>query len=418
MALWIVGLGLEAQDMTRRAEAILSGGARVVLRTGYCGAADWLKEKGIPFETLDRMYLEQEDFDCLAQALAQAVARMEGEVAYGVLDLRDESVKRLTALQPQARLCPGVPVEGPLSAWAMGPCQCFAASDLGETLIEAGVSTLVREIASPTLASEVKLALMARYPEEQTIYLYQGQGAPQAIALEDLDRQGHYDHRTSAFVPAQRRLDRLERMGFYELERVIRTLRGPQGCPWDRAQTHESLRPYVVEEAWEVCDAIDRGEPLDLCEELGDLLLQVSLHCDIARQYGEFTLDDVTSGICRKMLRRHPHVFGDRRGEDIGILWEEAKRREKGQQSDLDVLRGVAQGLPALMRAQKVLGKAAKAEKALPEARPGGWKDQEALGDALLALCEAARRQGWNAEMALKAAVDRFIQSCQEEASL
>ena len=272
MALWIVGLGLEAQDMTRRAEAILSGGARVVLRTGYCGAADWLKEKGIPFETLDRMYLEQEDFDCLAQALAQAVARMEGEVAYGVLDLRDESVKRLTALRPQARLCPGVPVEGPLSAWAMGPCQCFAASDLGETLIEAGVSTLVREIASPTLASEVKLALMARYPEEQTIYLYQGQGAPQAIALEDLDRQGHYDHRTSAFVPAQRRLDRLERMGFYELERVIRTLRGPQGCPWDRAQTHESLRPYVVEEAWEVCDAIDRGEPLDLCEELRDLL--------------------------------------------------------------------------------------------------------------------------------------------------
>ena len=115
---------------------------------------------------------------------------------------------------------------------------------------------------------------------------------------------------------------------------------------------------------------------------------------------------------------RHPHVFGDRRGEDIGILWEEAKRREKGQQSDLDVLRGVAQGLPALMRAQKVLGKAAKAEKALPEAGPGGWKDQEALGDALLALCEAARRQGWNAEMALKAAVDRFIQSYQKDAPL
>ena len=175
---------------------------------------------------------------------------------------------------------------------------------------------------------------------------------------------------------------------------MIRTLRAISECPWDRAQTHESLRPYVVEEAWEVCDAIDRGDPLGLCEELGDLLLQVILHCDIAVQHGEFTLDDVTSGICQKMLRRHPHVFGDRRGEDIGTLWEQAKRREKGQQSDLDALRGVARGLPALMRAQKVLGKADKAGRGFQGARTENWKGQDELGDALLALCETARREG------------------------
>ena len=194
-----IGPGSGGYD--RRAQEILGGGAQVVLRTGYCGAADWLKEQGIPFETLDSLYLEEEDFDQLSQRLAQRVAQIPGEVAYGVLDLRDESVKRLTALRPQAQLCPGVPVEGPLQAWAMGPCLAFAASDLGEAVIEAGVSALVREIASPALACEAKLALMERYPEEQAVYLYQGQGAPRAIPLEDLDRQEHYDHRTSAFVP-------------------------------------------------------------------------------------------------------------------------------------------------------------------------------------------------------------------------
>ena len=407
MALWIVGLGLSEGQLTQDGARILSSGAQVILRTRRCGAAEWLSGQGIPYQSLDDSYLEAEDFDQLAQRLAEKVAQAPGDVAYGVLDLRDESVRRLVALRPEAILVPGVPVEGALCAWALGPCQTFAASDLDQALVEAGVSALVREIASPMLASEVKVALLERFPGEQTLYIAAGEGPIVKTTLEELDRQPCYDHRTCAFVPAQRSLTSLERLGFYELQRITDRLRGPDGCPWDRAQTHESLRPFVVEEAWEVSDAIEEGDPGALCEELGDLLLQVCLHAAIARQHGEFSMDDVTSGICQKMLRRHPHVFAHARGDDINRIWEEAKRREKGQMSDEDALRGVARGLPALMRAQKVLSKAEKAGRGLKTGERAVSRAQ--LGRALLEACECARRAGVDAELALKEAVDAFI---------
>lgn len=409
MALWIVGLGLDEGQLTQSGAQVLSSGAQVILRTKLCGAARWLQRQGIPYRSLDESYLEAEDFDQLAQQLAETVARIPGDVAYGVLDLRDESVKRLTALRAEAILVPGVPVEGALCAWALGPCQTFAASDLDEALMEAGVSALVREITSPTLASEVKVALLERFPGEQPIYIAAGEQPVVKTALEELDRQPCYDHRTCVFVPAQRSLTSLERLGIYELQRITDILRGPDGCPWDRAQTHESLRPFVVEEAWEVCDAIQRGDPDALCEELGDLLLQVCLHTSIARQYGEFSMEDVTSGICQKMIKRHPHVFSGRRGDDINRIWEQAKREEKGQKSDEDALRGVARGLPALMRAQKVLSKAHAAGRGLEPGAQAQGLSPDHLGQALLEICECARRAGLDAELQLKEAVEAFI---------
>ena len=150
-----------------------------------------------------------------------------------------------------------------------------------------------------------------------------------------------------------------------DLVDILRILRAPGGCPWDREQTHESNRRNFLEEAYEAAEAIDREDPALLKEELGDLLLQVVFHADIERQAGDFTIDDVADGEVRKMLFRHPHVFGGQETvQDADTVlegWEAIKRREKGQRSTADAVEAVPHTLPALWRAEKIQSKTAKA---------------------------------------------------------
>ena len=149
-----------------------------------------------------------------------------------------------------------------------------------------------------------------------------------------------------------------------DLRRIVAILRHPGGCPWDAEQTHESLRRCLMEECCEVLEAIDRRDDALLCEELGDVLLQVVFHTSLAEDTGRFDLDAVADGICKKMIFRHPHVFGSASAdttEEVLSNWDTLKREEKGIENDADALRAVARTLPALWRAEKVLKKAAKA---------------------------------------------------------
>ncbi len=146
------------------------------------------------------------------------------------------------------------------------------------------------------------------------------------------------------------------------LKAIMHRLRAPGGCPWDAEQTHESIVPNLIEEAYETIDAIQRANDADLSEELGDLLLQVVFHCEIAEEEKRFDLEDVARGICEKLVRRHPHVFATSRAEDSDAVlrqWDEIKRKEKGDK-DVPYLHGVGRGLPALVRASKLQKKAAK----------------------------------------------------------
>lgn len=402
--LTILGLGLQKEHLTLEAMEALSEDARIVLRTGQCGATEYLRKKGIPFETLDALYQGAEDFDQLNEAIIRYVAGLKGNVVYGVPDIRDESVAGLLALHPDARMIPGVPLEGSLFAKTLGPTRLFAACDLDDAIVEAGEGALVREITSAPLASEVKLALMRRYPPETEVMLMQD-GVTLPISLEDLDRQETYNHTSCAYVPPCPDLKGLDRLGMHELKRIAAILRGPDGCPWDREQTHEGLRPYVVEEAWEVSDAIEKADPDALCEELGDLLWQVFIHANVAEQYGEFDLDDITTGICRKMLRRHPHVFGGQKGRAPEEIWEEQKRREKGQKDGVEAVRAIASGLPALMRAQKMFKK-------LGVYRGGvspSPEEERVLGEKLLELCREASLKGIDGEHALKKVLEELV---------
>ncbi len=228
-----------------------------------------------------------------------------------------------------------------------------------------------------------------------------------------------------------------------ELCDIMRRLLAPDGCPWDREQTLESLRPYLIEEAFEVLEAIETGTPAEHCEELGDLLMNVVFHAALREQEGAFTIDDVVRGISDKLVRRHPHVFAEAQAdsaEQVVVQWEEIKRRERSMKaeasSDPDAaaapprtLAGVPLALPSLARAQQISSRASRVGFDWPDARGCREKiaeelheldeamvagDREAieheLGDVLFGAVSLARKLGCDAEAALRACTRRFTE--------
>lgn len=214
-----------------------------------------------------------------------------------------------------------------------------------------------------------------------------------------------------------------------KLRQVVHRLRAPGGCPWDREQTHESLIPHLLEEAYEVADAIRSGDPALICEELGDLLLQPIIHSEIAAETGAFDLDQMARVLTEKLIRRHPHVFGEADAATSAAVlnqWDAIKRVEKGHEKE-GFLHGVGVGLPALMRSQKLQKKAARVGFDWPELAPVVAKVREELveveqaieagstveveeeiGDLLFSVVNLARKAGVQAEAALAAANEKF----------
>jgi nucleoside triphosphate diphosphatase len=213
------------------------------------------------------------------------------------------------------------------------------------------------------------------------------------------------------------------------LRYVVHRLRAPGGCPWDMEQTHLSLIPHVIEEAYEVADAIRSGDPAQICDELGDILLQPVLHAEIASETGAFDLDTMAHGLTEKLIRRHPHVFGDTSAATSDAVlkqWDAIKRTEKGTEHE-GLLHGTGHGLPALMRAQKLQKKAARVGFDWPDATPvfGKIREEaveleeaiasgdkahmeEELGDLLFSVVNLARKLGIESEPALAAANEKF----------
>ncbi len=236
---------------------------------------------------------------------------------------------------------------------------------------------------------------------------------------------------------------------FQEFISVIKALRKPgTGCPWDLEQNHRTLRPYLIEETYELLEAIDREDDRALEEELGDVLLQVVLHAQLAADRGAFSIKEIVEGIARKMVRRHPHVFGDTRVDgtaDVLRNWDQIKEAEaqaKGASTAAAPLAGVPVALPALLRAQRLGAKAARAqlddqargytfsrmrdmlvrlEKEIDQTPGAGLSDERRkyreneLGEILFMLCQLARRLGVNAEDSLRASNARFVERFQDE---
>ena len=222
-----------------------------------------------------------------------------------------------------------------------------------------------------------------------------------------------------------------EKYTFDDFKKIIEILRSPEGCPWDREQTHNTIRNEFIEETYEAVDAIDRGDKTDLCEELGDVLLQIMLHSQIADENGDFNVEDVIDGVAKKMVLRHPHVFGDVSVENSAQVlenWDKIKKTEKHQTSYTDTLKSVPMSYPALMRAQKIQKRAGKVgfdfesieaplqklneeHAELLEAIATGDKEKitEEYGDLLFTMVNISRFLKIDSEEALQKASDKFI---------
>lgn len=223
------------------------------------------------------------------------------------------------------------------------------------------------------------------------------------------------------------------RYSMNQLLEILEALRSPDGCPWDREQTHQSIRNNAIEEVYEVADAIDNFDKDALCEELGDVLLQVVFHAQIAREKGEFTFEEVVDGICKKLILRHPHVFGEEHIETSSAVldrWEAIKKKEKHQETATETLKSVPKAFPALMRAAKVQKRAGKAGIVLEDPIENGEllkaadelknavTDSEkfaAYGKLLFLSAGIQNSLKINAEEALAAATDSYISDFEEK---
>jgi tetrapyrrole methylase family protein/MazG family protein len=273
---------------------------------------------------------------------------------------------------------------------------------------------------------------MEKYPDEHTVAVVRAAGSRDEkvtwLPLYELDRQFELDNLTSVYVPPLQGRDLKD---FSELRQIIADLRGPEGCPWDKEQTHLSLKKYLIEECYEVLEAIDEEDEDHLVEELGDVLLQVMLHAQIGEDEGMFAIEDVMEALASKMIRRHPHVFGDAEvtdAEEVTKNWERIKAAEKPGTGRESLLNGVAKGMPALIRAYEIQKKAAKvgfdwehAAEALEKVREelrefaaeieSGQRENEIaeFGDLLFAMINVARFLRIHPEEALEQTNQKFI---------
>ena len=437
MAITVVSLGPGAREyLTLGAVETLKKAEKVILRTRIsCDAADYLTEMGVSYETLDDLHEQCEDFEELKERAAERVLRAAADqpVCYAVFDAAADETVAAVRDKADVTVVPGVPLSAPLlaAAPAQDKIEIQTASGLEVTAIQNPL--LILECDSKMLMGECKLQLLQWYDPDQPVWFFppsaEGGRCFKTIPLCDLDRQPRYDHTCAALLPPLKLTDR-NRFDFYDLVRVMAILRGEKGCPWDREQTHESLRKYLIEEAYETAAAIEEGDWDHVADELGDVLLQVVFQANIAQQYGTFELSDITTHICRKMIARHRHIFGGDHcdtAEDVLRNWEKIKKEERGFTTQSEALRDVSQGLPPMVRAAKVQKKAAVVGFEWPDARDALNKVREEVdeveaelagagenlemevGDLLFACVHAARLAGVDAEGALHRATEKFI---------
>jgi tetrapyrrole methylase family protein/MazG family protein len=422
----IIGLGPgDPELITRKAWYLITASSEIWVRTREHPAVDAVAQHTV-VHSYDHLYKSHEDFAAVYAAIAADVAARgrKGDVIYAVPG--DPSVAEMTPqlIQRQAEAL-GIPVvihpavsflEPTFAALNEDPIrgmQVVDAQTLAETHHPRGAQNmglLVPQLYSRLLAGDVKLTLMNAYPDDHPVTLITGAGAAEMqlrrIPLYQLDRSDDLDDMTTLWVPP------LSHAASYaDLQDIIAHLRAPEGCPWDRKQTHQSLRPYLLEETYEVLDALDAGDGEALKEELGDLLIQVALHVQIATEEGEFKLPDVIRHVVEKLIRRHPHVFGQvsvRDADDVARNWEAIKQEERKQNGETEkktLLDGIPAALPALSRAQTHLSRLSRVGYPLPAAEA---LTDEGLGWRLLVLTSLAEASGVDAEAALRTVTSRL----------
>lgn len=446
MKITIVGLGPGPFGLlTSQALRTIQEATTLYFRTSSHPALHHLPSSA-PWRSFDYMDQGPADGQSVHRAIAGHlldVARAGAEVTYAVpgdplLDEPSARILRVMASQSgvPVDVVPGVPFLSLALTW-----ETLASPDafqiVGPDMAvepDPGATVLVCGLQETDLATRVKTALLRTYPPHHHVEVVSigpdSSGAVRrTVPLERLGEETGHGRPACLIVPALP-LDQASG-NVAALRRLVAHLRGPRGCPWDRSQDHGSLRPFLIEETYEVLDAIEREDWDDLKEELGDLLLQVLLHAQIGEEDGAFDLNDVVRGTGSKLVRRHPHVFGEavaRTAEDVVQRWEQLKRRERehlGHPKDVSALHDLPKGAPALLQARKIQEKAAGAGFDWPDRK--GLVDKlmeeigelmeartskevrEELGDVLFMLSKLGVYHNVDAEDALLAANAKFV---------
>ncbi len=420
--------------LTLAQQQTLTSGMPLFLQTEKHPSAQVLHDLHLAYTAMDDLFDASEDFDSLNLAVAKRLCDAGNCVYFATGSIQNSQLPAIR-LEAQARNI-HVAVLPHLRAGAVAfpereAAFVLSAHDLPEQ-IDPEQSCVIEEIDSRIVAGEAKLLLSEYYPDESRVLLAsignEGLYRPREIALCDLDRQKSYDATTILYVP-KTDYETRNRHGFDDVMRIVRRLRAPNGCPWDREQTHESLKNALLEESYELIDAIDEDDDAHICEEMGDVLLQFALHAVIAEEQSAFTARDACTELVEKLIYRHPHVFGETRvsgSDEVLKNWDALKMSQRKQTTQTEVLKSVPKSFPALVRSRKVQKKAAdvgfdweNAQQAfykiaeeteeLREAMEQGKHIEEEMGDLLFAVVNVARLLKLEPEFLLMQATDKFI---------
>lgn len=436
----IAGLGPGGLDLLpmKTYRLLTNKEADIYLRTGVHPAAEELKAINVNFTTFDSFYEQYESFEEVYTSIVIKLFEAAGDkdIIYAVPGhpmIGETTVQSILAAAEQRNVAIEILpapsfLEAIFNSLRLDPL-------VGVTVLDSCAlpdthnptnHLVVSQVYDRFRASDLKLFLMEYYPEEHEVVIIRGAGTSSEKILKtnlyELDRQ-EVDHLTSIYIEP---VKEYQGDSMHSLRDVVYTLRGENGCPWDKVQTHKTLKRYLIEEGYEVLEAIDTENVDKLKEELGDVLLQVVLHTTLAEETDSFTWKDVVDNVTEKMIRRHPHVFGEvvvETATEVLHNWEEIKREERGEISS--VFADLPEGFPGLLRAFKVQERAARVgfdwpdidgpkEKVYSEleelwASETTDEVEEELGDTLFAIVNVARFLKIEPETALQRTVDKFV---------
>ncbi|MBE1447186.1 nucleoside triphosphate pyrophosphohydrolase [Paenibacillus sp. OAS669] len=450
----VVGLGSGDEDqLTLGVWKKLKQADRIYLRTDQHPMVKLLRENDIAFESFDKLYESRDTFEQVYEAIADELLRKvkeAGELLYAVPG--HPMVAEMTVQLLKAR-CPEAGIELTLLGGESFLDQAFIrlgfdpiegfqllnGTELSVHALNPQLHTIIGQVYDTYSASDVKLTLMELYPDDWEVVVGHALGVPgeeaiHRIPLYELDHLQDYGNLSLIWIPRSDE-DRLRNRTFARLHEIVEILRSPEGCPWDREQTHQSLRKNLIEEAYEVLETFDEDDPDHMAEELGDLMLQIMLHSQIEAEEGGFTVWDVIAGLNEKLIRRHPHVFGEMKAEDADEAlsnWQQIKQEEKRRKGidpdELPILSGVPRELPGLMKAYKLQKKAAAVGFDWPElgdvlkvveselvelqeaiSSLSKKEQQEELGDLLFSIVNLARFLKIEPEEAMSDANRKFF---------
>ncbi|EOU1762845.1 nucleoside triphosphate pyrophosphohydrolase [Clostridium perfringens] len=443
----IMGLGPGAYEaLTIGALKELKNNKNIYFRTEKHPTVDFLKDEGIKFESYDHAYEKYDSFDDVYKYIAEDLitkVKDDKDLIYAVPGhplVAEKSVINLIELCKENNIkyevLPAVSfVDAMMEALQVDPIEgvkIIDAFDMKNQILDKRIGTIITQVYNKFIASEVKLRLLEGYEDDTEIIFVRAAGIEglesiRKIPLYELDWQEDIDYLTSIYIPK----DLGNKKDFQDLLDIIETLRNPGGCPWDREQTHESLKSALLEECYEVIDAIENEDEDALIEELGDVLLQVVFHASIGKEDGYFDIMDVIGGISNKMVNRHPHVFGNEEAntsEQVLVNWDEIKKEEKGIKTLTEEMQNIAKSLPATTRAYKVQKKAKKVGFDWDDVNCAMDKVKEELneikevyncedksiiegevGDLLFACINVARFLEVDGELALDKTIKKFI---------